>query len=288
MKKNWTALEILQATIPYLQKRLVENPRLNAERLLAYTLNINRIDIYLQFERILTDTEIREFRAFVKRRGEGEPLQYILGETEFMGLPFFVTPSVLIPRPESEVLVEETLALREHIPDKSVEIWDIGTGSGCIAISIAYHWPECNVLATDISDDAIKIAEKNAERNNVSGRIQFLRHDILKTQSVELLNAKIVISNPPYIKQDELDKLYTEIKDFEPAIALTDFSDGLSFYKSLFELNFKEMGVEYLIVELSGTQTQEILNIAQSKNLLHYQVINDLNHIPRVLRIRIE
>jgi len=288
MKRQWTALEILNATVPFFEKRSIINPRLNAERLLAHILKVDRIGIYLQFERILSDVEINDFRQMVQRRAEKEPLQYILGETEFMGLPFYVEPSVLIPRPETEILVNETLALQSEFNQKTVIIWDVGTGSGCIAVSLAHHWPNCQVIATDISEEALTISKKNSELNKVENRIRLIKHDILKNESVPLEYADIIVSNPPYVTEDELKTLDDEIIGYEPHIALTDFADGLSFYKALFRINCNEIKCRYILIEMSGTNSEAIMNLMSSHSLYEGTLIKDLNEIPRILKIRIE
>ena len=287
MKKHWTALEILNATIPFFEKRSITNPRLNAERLLAHILKIDRIGIYLQFERVLSKIEIESFRQLVKRRADGEPLQYILGETEFMGFPFYVSPAVLIPRPETEILVNETLTLQSEFKQKRAIIWDVGTGSGCIAVSLAQFWPTSRIIATDISEEALTVCKRNCVLNEVADRVHPIKHDILKQKYISTKHINIIVSNPPYISEDELKTLDTEIIDHEPLIALTDFADGLLYYKALLEIDFKLIGCQYILIEMSGTQTQRIIDFVSS-NLNEVKIINDLNQIPRILKIRIE
>jgi len=288
MKKQWTALEILNATIPFFKKRSILNPRLNAERLLAHILKVDRIGIYLQFERILSNVEIKNFRQLVQRRANGEPLQYILGETEFMGLPFYVEPAVLIPRPETEILVNEALALQPEFTQKPAIIWDIGTGSGCIAVSLAHYWPACQIIASDISDEAIAIAEKNCKLNQVDDRVRLIKHDILKNEPANFERIDIIVSNPPYISNEELKTLDTEIIRYEPHIALTDFADGLLFYEALLRIDFSKISCRYILFEMSGTQTERIMSIVSSQNLNEVTIIKDLNEIPRILKIRIK
>ena len=164
--QTWKVIDLLKTTADFFKQKNIENPRLNAEVLLAHTLKIERIKLYVEFERLLTEKELGQFRDHVSRRNKNEPLQYIIGSTEFMGLPFLVDPSVLIPRPETEALVEEVLKLKESYPDKAT-ILDVGTGSGCIAISIAHFWESAKVTGTDISNESLETAIKNSIINKI-------------------------------------------------------------------------------------------------------------------------
>jgi len=257
---------------------------LNAERLLSHVLNIDRVNLYLQFERLLTNDETHLYRSLVKRRSENEPLQYIIGQTEFMGLPFNVNQHVLIPRPETELLVETVLDLKKELSQNQVNIWDIGTGSGCIGISLAHLWPDSRVIATDNSDSALEIAKTNAQLNEVEN-ISFKKHDILLEIPANESDINIVVSNPPYISQIESESLAKEIADYEPISALTDFRDGLEFYRRILTLIDNVNGCKFVIIEMSGTQTDNILSLVKSYNYSNTEIINDLNQIPRILKI---
>jgi release factor glutamine methyltransferase len=285
-KSTWTVLDILNVTSEFFAKNNFENPRLNAERLLSHALNLERVDLYVQFERILTQDETHLYRDLVKRRSKHEPLQYIIGHTEFMGLPFEVNRNVLIPRPETELLVETVLSLKDEFTGNNVTIWDIGTGSGCIGISIAQYWPECKVLATDISDAAIKTAQQNAQLNNVQN-IEFKEHNILTDDISRTDQINIIVSNPPYISKSESENLAKEITEFEPETALTDFKDGLEFYRRILTLIDKINGCKFVFLEMSGTQTDSILDLIKSHDFKRTEIIDDLNQIPRILKILI-
>jgi len=285
-KSNWTVLEILNATAEYFTRNNFEQPRLNAERLLSHILDLDRVNLYLQFERILTAGEVDSYRDLVKRRSQHEPLQYIIGKAEFMGLPFALNREVLIPRPETEILVETTLALKDQLLHNGVHIWDIGTGSGCIAISMAHHWPDCQVLATDNSGSALKIAQSNARLNEVNNII-FKKHDVLTDPLNWDYNIDIVVSNPPYISDTEYADLDKEIIEFEPLQALTDHKDGLEFYRRILTLIDELKECKFIFLEMSGTQTDKIFSLVKSYGYNETEIINDLNQIPRVLKISI-
>src|SRR6266545_7831075 len=163
-----TVLEVLQATTAFFKKRNIENPRLNAEDWLAHALGRKRIELYLDFERKLTETELGPLRELVKRRSEGEPLQHLLGTVEFCGLTFLCDKRAMVPRPETEQLVE---LVESRIENRESRIVDIGTGSGVIALSLAAEFPKANILAVDVSDDALALAQENAARLNLSNRV---------------------------------------------------------------------------------------------------------------------
>lgn len=284
--KTWTVVEIIKTTSDFFNKRHIENPRLNAEQLLSHVLNISRVDLYLQFERILTEKEIDLYRKLIQRRSSDEPLQYILGEAEFMGLKFKVSPAALIPRPETELLVEKVIETAKKIVQKNLSILDIGTGSGCIAISLAHFLPNSRISATDISQPALDLSQTNAELNNVKN-IKFLNHNILEADELPAQLSDIIVSNPPYISINEMQDLSKEIKNFEPEIALTDNNSGLKFYEKILSLIANDMKCKFVFMEMNSNLKDQILEITRKFNFKCIEVLNDLNNLPRILKIEI-
>jgi len=208
-----TVLEVLQATTAYLKKRNLENPRLNAEHLMAHALGRKRIELYLDFERTLTETELAPLRGLVKRRSEGEPLQHLLGTVEFCGLTFLCDKRALVPRPETEQLVE---LVETRIENRELRIVDVGTGSGVIALSLAAKMPEAQVLGVDVSEDALALAQENAARLNLSGRVQFLKGRLLENAEGAF---DLIVANLPYISIQDRHTLSLEVLH-DPEVAL--------------------------------------------------------------------
>jgi release factor glutamine methyltransferase len=272
-----TLLEILNLSVEHLRKKGVDEPRLSSELIITHVLNIKRLDIYLQFERVLTDEEISKIRSLLRRRSENEPIQYILGETEFYGLRFSVDKSVLIPRSDTEILVQTAV---EYIKDKPFSVFEIGTGSGCIAVSLAKKCRNINITACDISDQAIKLAASNAKLNGAADRINFINLDILK----KLPDSKfdVIISNPPYISKTVIESLAKQVKDFEPLGALTDGGDGLTFYRRINEIIpeiLKQGGSIFLEI---GYDQAESIKAIYEKSLKEVKIMRDYSGNNRV------
>jgi len=217
-----TVLEIIKRTTDFFDKRGVEPARLNAELLIGHALGLPRMQLYLQFERPLTETELEKIRPLVKRRGNREPLQYITGEAEFSGLKLKVDRRALIPRPETELLVELATRQLAAPPDR---ILDLGTGSGAIALALAKTYPAAAVTAVDNSADALALAGENAAACGLSGRVRFLLADWFSGLAAGEQFA-LVVANPPYLSDEETFATQPEVKDFEPRAALSAGPDG--------------------------------------------------------------
>ena len=285
-KQSWTILSLLTWSTEYLQEKHFENPRLNVELLLSHSLNITRVQLYVQFEKPLTETELANFKKLFQRRLQHEPLQYIIGETEFYGLKFFVDERVLIPRPETEILIEEVIQQSKTFPEKEIiNILDIGTGSGNIAITLAEHILNANIIAIDISNNALDVAKENARRNEVETKVEFLCDDLFNLKS-EIKNLKfdILVSNPPYISEEEFSFLQPEIKNYEPTIATTDNSDGLSFYRRISDLGKERLSENgMIIVEVAYNQSERVKNIFANAGYKNISTRKDYNGIERIV-----
>lgn len=274
-----TVLEAIKLSTEYLDKRGIESARLNAEIMLADIMNCKRFDLYLQFDKPLSEQEKNKYRNFLERRGKFEPLQYILGNCEFYGLRFNVNPSVLIPRPETELLVESVI---ENVnKNTKIRIVDIGTGSGNIAIALAKNLPEAEIRAIDISNEAIEVAKKNAELNQVQTQINFLNVDI---NNLENDNFNVIVSNPPYVSKKDYPNLQKEIMQYEPPIALTDNSDGLEFYRNISNAASKMLvkGGK-LFFEIGQGQSKEVKEIMTENKFKNIQIKKDYSQIDRVI-----
>jgi len=276
----WRVVDIIKSSSDFLAKKGVPDARLDAETLLGDILNKNRLELYLYFDRPLEKTELDAYREYIRRRGNREPLQHILGETGFMDLTLKTSPAALIPRPETEVLVERTLAL---INMDQPEILDIGTGSGCIAIALAQELKGAHILAVDISSKALRQARGNALLNQAE--VKFQQIDILNTLPKMEHRFDLVVSNPPYIAPAEKNSLQQEVRDFDPALALFDEEDGLSFYRRYATiLPELLMPNGYFLFEFGGrNQEKEVLNIFMKKGFHDLEIIQDYNGDPRVI-----
>lgn len=233
-QKKWSILELITWGTSYLAEQGIDEARLTIELLLSHVLKLKRIQLYTNFDRPLIDSELAELKRLLLRRRNREPLQYIIGEAEFMGLRIFVDPRVLIPRPETELLTEHVITECKHRSEQgnSVRILEIGTGSGCIAVALAAALPLVSVTSIDRSAGALELAQKNAEFHSLTDRIRFRHQDFLSDPSMDE-KFDIIISNPPYISMHEYELLEPEVKNFEPKIALADGGDGLTFYKRM-------------------------------------------------------
>lgn len=228
MQKSWRIKDLLEWTTRYFLDRGMQASRLEAEILLAHVLKKNRVYLYANYEEPVNQNERDTYREFIKRRTIGEPLAYIVGEKEFMSLAFKVSRDVLIPRPDTEILVETALSIAKT--DKINKICDVGTGSGAIAISLAAYLPQAEIYAVDISPAALNIARENAARHNVT--VDFREGDLLEPFTNEV-KFDMITANLPYITLAEVEDLETGVKDWEPRLALLAAGDGLDIYRRL-------------------------------------------------------
>ena len=270
-------LEVIQKTTPYFEKQGIESPRLTIELLLAHLLKKKRMDLYLEFERELDEPTLAKLREMVRRRVAGEPLQYITGEADFCGLKFQVDKRVLIPRPETELLVDVVVG---RSPQKIV---DVGTGSGCIAIALAKKLPEAEITALDVSPEALEVARGNASLHQIEKNIRFLESDLLQALPDSFV-VEAIVSNPPYIADGELAKLPKEVRDFEPVRALAAGEDGLKVIQRLV-MNARRIlsPSGFVALEIGAGQRAAVEEIFGQQGLAVVEVVKDLQGHERVI-----
>ena len=282
-----TATEALQSASQQLaaDPHLADNASRDAELLLLHTLNITKASFLANPARELTPTQQQTYEAAITRRLRHEPIQYITGIQEFYGLPFRVTPAVLIPRPETELLVEAVLSRLPH--NHPLSIADIGTGSGAIAIALAAHLPHTTITALDISPEALAVAQSNAAANNVTPRIRFFLSDLLAALPPLQQHAHfdVIVSNPPYVPLAEAADLHPQVREHEPALALFAGSDGLDIYRRLIPQAQQALKPGGLLALEIGHGQQEI--IAGLLSAWHGRtILDDLHGIPRIALAR--
>ncbi|HSL88163.1 MAG TPA: peptide chain release factor N(5)-glutamine methyltransferase [Ignavibacteriaceae bacterium] len=277
-----TVLEALKLSEEYLTKYNIDSSRLNAELLLADILNCKRLDLYLLYDKPLQESEIAKYRDYLKRRSSREPLQYIIGNVEFFGCKFFVDPSVLIPRPETELLVE--CALKKYLPKDEIRILDIGVGSGNIAVTLLKNLSLSSAVGIDINDDTLSVASKNAQENNVIERLELVKLNILKDDHKTLGNFDMVISNPPYISLNDFQNLEPELKNYEPLLSLTDNSDGYLFYEKIISISSDLLNNNgRLFFELGKDQHTKVNKMMIEKGFSSINIVKDYSDIERVI-----
>ncbi len=256
-----------------------ERARRDAETLLLHVIGKSRAWLMAHQEDDFAGCTAIRYAGLLDRRQKGEPIQYITGETEFYGLPFRVTPDVLIPRPETEHLVEKIVELAPLFPKP--RIVDVGTGSGAIAIALAHEWPRAAVTATDISEAALALARENAERIGFASRIRFLSGNLLAPVSGEQFD--FVVSNPPYVPSTDSDSLSVEVRDHEPHIALFAGNDGLEIYRRLIPAAFAVLAPGgFIALEIGCGQQRAIQSLLTSAGFHSIEFVPDLQNIPRV------
>jgi len=285
-----TVTEFIGLSTKLLKEKNILDPRLNVELMLCDVLKCNRVRLYLDFEKPLSKEEIKIFRFYLKRRLNHEPLQYILGKASFYGFDFIVNKNVLIPRPETELLVERILENIRSSKKEKVSIFEIGTGSGCISISIAKNLVEekidYEIFSIDNSEGAIEVALENLKLNMPDEKqIRFYRKDVFE---IDKLNKSFdyIVSNPPYISYTDFEKLDPEVKDYEPESSLTDKDRGLKFYEKIFEIASDENFKGRVYCEIGFNQENDIEELLLENNLKDFSFYRDYSGIKRMLEVR--
>ena len=275
-----TVLEIIKRTTEFLEKRGVESARLNSELLIGRVLGLKRMQLYLQFERPLAEAELEKIRPYVKRRGNREPLQYILGETEFAGVKLKVDRRALIPRPETELLVE---LIEANLAAAPASILDLGTGTGAIALALAAKYPSAQVMAVDQSADAIALAAENTALLGFNERVQLLASDWFSAVPAGR-KFQLIVSNPPYLTETEVAEADPEVKDHEPKAALTPGGDGTAALRQILAEapRYLEAG-GLLACETGVAQHKQLLEAAVAAGYKQTKSLPDLTGRERYL-----
>jgi release factor glutamine methyltransferase len=286
---TWTILNLIRWTDERFRKEGLTTPRLDAEVLLAETLGMDRVALYTHFDQPVQPAELMRFKKLIQRRLRREPVAYIVGQREFWSLKFIVTPDVLIPRPETEILVMEALKVLSQ-PEQTkrrIRILEMGTGSGAISVALAKELPSASMVATDLSEKALSIAEENALRNGVRERILFLPGDLFAPLEKGSI-FELIITNPPYIPQDYFPSLPPEVRDFEPRVALDGGRDGLTFFRRVLPRLGEYLSPQgWVLAEIGAGQDQKVREIAAANpDLDSCDFLPDLAGIKRVFKAR--
>jgi release factor glutamine methyltransferase len=277
----WTVLKVLDWTKGFLAVKGVENARLEAEWLLCTALSLDRVGLYLNFDKPLLDEELALFRGMVARRARREPLQHILGTQEFMGLEFRTTPAALIPRSDTEILVNEAV----RVAGAARRILDIGSGSGCVAVALAKSLPAAEVISVDLSAAAIALAIENAARNSVT--VDFRTGSLYEPVSPEKFD--LIVSNPPYIPSEDIKGLQAEVRDYEPHLALDGGHDGLDFYRLIVaSAPAHLLAGGWLVVEVGIGQAAAVRELFAQSGFSDIFAAKDPGSIDRVVGGRIQ
>lgn len=271
-----TVLETIQRSAEFLQRKQVESPRLQAELLLAHVLKMPRLKLYLNFERALQSAEEQSMRELVQRRGKREPLQHLVGTVNFCGYELEVNRDVLIARPETEMLAESAWNYLNALPPGELRALDLGTGSGCLPVTIAAKCARVAVETVDISAAALMVAQRNAEKHQLLGRITFHEGDLFQPL-VAGTSYHLIVSNPPYIEAAEIETLEPEVRDFDPRLALDGGADGLDFYHRLADESAAWLVTGgRLMAEFGEGQGAAIREIFEAKNWTVHSLEKDL------------
>ncbi len=289
-EKVWTVIDIIKWGTGYLAEKGFDEARLTVELLLGETLGVKRFDLYVKHDQPLKKSELDKFKVLLKRRLSHEPVQYILGKTNFYSIEIKVDKRALIPRPETEILAEAVIEhCRTFLSQKDVvRVLDVGTGSGCLAIAVAKFVKNSSVVAIDKSAAAIELAKENARGTGTEEKITFVQSDFLKPENNAFETGfDEIISNPPYIPENELSSLAQDIRDFEPVDALSDGRDGMTFFRRISEaapMLLRDGG--WVFVETADGQAKEVARIFSENGGTDLLVKKDLSNIERVVRSR--
>jgi release factor glutamine methyltransferase len=279
----WTSQKLLQWTTDFFKRKELDSPRLAAEVLLAAALGCQRIDLYARFNEVPAEPELGTFRGWVKRHGAGEPVAYLVGHKEFYSLRFEVNHHVLIPRPETEHIVMAALDCAKEFPE-SIRIADVGTGSGCIAVTLATQLTGAELMALDLSAEALKVATQNAELHNVDGRVEFTESDLLAAVPSER-KFDLIVSNPPYIGRNEVGTVEENVAKYEPEMALYGGDEGTEIIDRLITESAEKLNSSgYLIFEFSPMIAEKCQSLIESnKDFVSCEIQKDFSQHQRLI-----
>ena len=283
-KQVWRIIDLIEWGEDYFKQHKFDSPKQEIEWLLCDLLDHKRVDLYINFEQKVPNDKLALLKKWIKKRLKRMPLQYITGVTEFYGNKYFLNDDVLIPRPETERLVDISLECINKLSHP--RILEVGTGSGCISISIALMRGDAKILSIDISQNALNKAEENSDYHKTNN-VKFLNLDFLKEIPSERFD--IIVSNPPYIPLEEMKNIMIDIKEYEPEIALTDFNDGLVFYDRFADLGSKLLKKEgWMVLEVGiDDHPEKVAKLFKSKGYSNIELVSDYNKDKRVLKVKI-
>ena len=266
--QNWTIQKLLNWTTKYFTERGIDSPRLSAELLLSHVVGLKRIELYMQFDKSVAKQQLGQLHDLLKRAGQHEPIAYLIGKTEFYSLELNVTPDCMIPRVETELLVERAIEFLRTRTGKQF-VCDLCTGSGCIAVAIARNYPNAHIIATDISDAALSVAAKNIEKHQLKERIRLLCGDLFDplVPQLDVDKFDLIVCNPPYVSAAEFEKLDKNVKDYEPKLALFAGDDGLDIYRRIIERVEQFLKPDaVLMLEIGYSQGQAVRQLFEQAN----------------------
>ena len=283
-KQVWRIIDLIKWGEDYFKKHKFDSPKQEIEWLLCDLLDHKRVDLYINFEQKVPNDKLALLKKWIKKRLKRMPLQYITGVTEFYGNKYFLNDDVLIPRPETERLVDISLECMNKLSHP--RILEVGTGSGCISISIALMRVDAKILSIDISQNALNKAQENSDYHKTNN-VKFLNLDFLKEIPSERFD--IIVSNPPYIPLEEMKNIMIDVKEYEPKIALTDFNDGLVFYDRFADLGSKLLKKEgWMVLEVGiDDHPEKVTKLFKSKGYSKIELVSDYNKDKRVLKVKI-
>ncbi len=283
-KQVWRIIDLIEWGEDYFKQHKFDSPKQEIEWLLCDLLDHKRVDLYINFEQKVPNDKLALLKKWIKKRLKRMPLQYITGVTEFYGNKYFLNDDVLIPRPETERLVDISLECINKLSHP--RILEVGTGSGCISISIALMRGDAKILSIDISQNALNKAQENSDYHKTNN-VKFLNLDFLKEIPSERFD--IIVSNPPYIPLEEMKNIMIDVKEYEPEIALTDFNDGLVFYDRFADLGSKLLKKEgWMVLEVGiDDHPEKVAKLFKSKGYSNIELVSDYNKDKRVLTVKI-